>query len=132
MSATDLFRTHLSLIGNPASEEDLSIYSEDVVMTLVNAPEGHTKTLVGPAAIARFMGRIGEFFTIVSRPEPLIQETANGLVAEYKGDMISKETGRAYHQDYVAVVEVRGGQIAVIREYYDAIRVLRAIGDLDE
>ena len=52
-------------------------------------------------------------------------------MAEYHGDSICIDTGRPYNQDYIAVVGVENGQIKWIREYYDAIRVLRAIGDLD-
>lgn len=130
MTNAELLNHHVGLVGRPTSLGDREIYDESVVMTLMYSPEGHTHTLTGPDAILKFMARIGEFFQIVSRPDPLIVETATGAVAEYRGDMICLETGNTYHQDYAAIAEIVDGRIKAVREYYDPIRVLKAFGEL--
>ncbi len=129
-SNTELLRHHVSLVARPTQPGDREIYGEDVVMTLMYAPEGHTNTLKGPDAILRFMARIAEFFDITSRPTPQIVETAKGALAEYRGDMVCKETNSVYIQDYVAIAEITDGKIIAVREYYDPIRVLKAFGEL--
>ena len=130
MTNSELLAHHVSLVAKPTEPGDLEIYHSDVVMTLMYSPEGHTHTLNGPEAITKFMARIGEFFTITSRPAPRIVETGAGALAEYQGDMICLETNSAYRQDYVAVAEIDGGKIRAVREYYDPIRVLKAFGEM--
>jgi hypothetical protein len=131
MTNRELFKAHLALVGPATVPDDLSFYAPDVTLRLVNAPEGHTKIREGAQEVAAFMVRITQFFRDFTVTEPIIHETPDGFVAEYHGDSICIDTGRPYNQDYIAVVGVENGQIKWIREYYDAIRVLRAIGDLD-
>ena len=66
--------------------------------------------------------------------EANILETAdsNVIVAEYTGASNSKETGKPYRQNYIAVVSLRDGKIAHIREYYNPIRVLVTTGEIEE
>jgi ketosteroid isomerase-like protein len=130
MSNADLLRHHIGMVARPSEPGDREIYRDDVVMTLMYSPEGHTHILEGPEAIMKFMARIEQFFEIKSRPEPRILETPTGAVAEYKGDMVCLETGNEYHQDYVAFAEISDGKIKTIREYYDPIRVLKAFGEM--
>jgi len=130
MSNTDLLLHHVGLVGRPTQAGDREIYHDDVVMTLMYSPEGHTHTLTGPDVILKFMARIEEFFEITSRPEPRIVETSTGAVAEYQGDMVCRENGNVYRQDYVAIAEISDGKIRVVREYYDPIRVLKAFGEM--
>ena len=130
MTNTGLLHHHIGLVGRPTEVGDREIYHEDVEMTLMYSPEGHTHTLVGPDAILKFMARIGDYFAIKSRPAPRIQETPNGAIAEYQGDMVCLETNNEYHQDYVAIIETDTDKIRVIREYYDPIRVLKAFGEM--
>src|SRR5262249_5087274 len=92
MTNTELLRHHVGMVARPTQDGDREIYHDDVVMTLMYSPEGHTHTLEGPEAIMRFMARIEQFFEIKSRPAPVIVETSNGALAEYKGDMVCIET----------------------------------------
>lgn len=132
MPAVAAFRQHLAFIAAPHTEAEVAAtYADGATLTLMYSPEGHTHVLEGGAAIARFQTRIGEFFDVVTRAEPVIRETADGLVAEYEGHMISKESGKPYDQEYIAVVIAEGEKIKTIREYYDPIRVLRATGEME-
>lgn len=131
-SAADLLRSHLSLVGKSATPEELAaIYADDFVAEFPYAPEDHTRRLEGPEAIGRFLENIGKFAEAFKLGEPTIHETPTGCIAEYHGDSIFKSTGRAYSQDYISVVTVEGDKIKSIREYYDPMRVLRAMGEID-
>lgn len=130
-SASDLLRAHLALVGKAATAEDLAIYSDDVIAEFPYAPEDHTNRLEGPEAIAKFLENIGKFAEGFRLGEPVIHETATGCIAEYHGDAVFKSTGKSYSQDYISVVTVEDGQIASIREYYDPLRVLRAMGEIE-
>jgi ketosteroid isomerase-like protein len=132
MPKADVFRQHLSLIGRPTtSEEFLQIYTPEAVLELAYAPEGHTNRLESAERIAWFMGRIGEFFSDFQLGEPTFYETPTGVVVEYHGESTSKETGRRYVQDYVAIATFDGDRIAHIREYYNPTKVLWATGEID-
>lgn len=130
-SAADLLRSHLALVGKEATTEELSIYADDFVAEFPYAPEDHTRRLEGPAAIAQFLANIGKFAEAFKLGEPTIHETATGCVAEYHGDSVFKSTGRPNSQDYISVITVQDGKISSIREYYDPMRVLRAMGEID-
>jgi len=131
MTASELFRKHLSLMGNP---DDGAIYADDIVIDLPYAPKHHTGKLEGKEAVLRFLRNIGVYFENVSIGEPSIYETSdpNMIIAEYPGGSTSKETGLPYRQNYVSFVTVRDGKIAHIREYYDPIQVLVATGEIQE
>jgi len=131
MTSADLLVRHLSLAGRAATPEDLEIYTSDVVVEFPYAPEDHTQKLEGPAAVARFLEKIGSFAEGFRIGTPTVLDTADGFVAEYHGDAIFKDTGKPYSQDYIVVVKVQGGRIAHIREYYDPLRVLRAMGEIE-
>ena len=131
MSAIDLFRRHLANVGKSADAQDLSIYSESVRFEFPYAPEGHTRELSGHAGVSRFLENIGKFTEGFTLGEPNIREVTHGVIAEYHGDAVFKDSQKPYSQDYVAVVTVENDQITVLREYYDGIRVLRALGEMD-
>jgi ketosteroid isomerase-like protein len=129
-NAAELLRRHLSLVGRTATPEDLSIYATDVIVEFPYAPEDHTRRLEGPGAVGRFMENIGKFSEGFKLGEPTIHETKTGCIAEYHGDAVFKSTGLPYSQDYISVLTVEDGKIKRIREYYDPLRVLRALGEI--
>ena len=132
MTARELLSRHLSFIGVGATAEETAlVYSPNVVSEFPYAPPDHTRRLEGPDALIGFLGRIGTFAEDIVIHPPTIYDTATGLIAEYKGESVFKESGRKYEQDYVAVVTVEDGLITHISEYYDPLRVLRAMGEID-
>lgn len=129
-TSAELLKAHLSLVGRDATPDDLEIYAEDLVVEFPYAPDDHTHRLDGRAQIARFMGAIGEFAENIRLGEPVIHETQDGFIAEYRGESIFKATRSPYSQDYISVFKVSNGQIVSIREYYNPLRVLRALGEM--
>lgn len=129
-TASELISIHLSHIGKPVSEQDQSIYSPNIVAEFPYAPDGHTTKLEGPEAVGAFLARIATFARDIRIGEPKIHETPTGAIAEYHGDSVFTDTNLPYSQDYIVVFTVVDGQFAHFREYYDGLRVLKAIGEL--
>ena len=132
MDRAALVKAHIGLIGQTQAPDLGAIYTDDASLELVNAPEGHTKRRDGKEEIAAFLLRIATFFHDIKIGEPRILLTEDGgAVAEYHGDLIYTENDRSYSQDYVAFFTFENDRIKTVREYYDAVRVLRVTGELD-
>lgn len=130
MSHAELLRIHLANAGKARSEQNADIYSADLVVEFAYAPEGHTRRLDGVEACLGFLSRISTFAMGFSLSEPTIVSEGDTFVAEYHGSATFKDTNLPYEQDYVLVGHVEGGKIAGLREYYDPMRVLRAMGEI--
>jgi ketosteroid isomerase-like protein len=59
-------------------------------------------------------------------------EGDDAIFAEVHADATVIATGRPYHQDYVFYLRARGGKIVLIREYFDAVRLLAAFRETSE
>jgi len=130
MSHTELLRRHLANAGKPRAEQDADVYAEDLVTEFPYAPEDHTRRLEGPEALLGFLSRIATFALGFKLSEPTLVSEGDTFVAEYHGSATFKSTGLPYEQDYVLVGQVRDGKIASLREHYDPLRVLRAMGEI--
>ncbi|MGV3616429.1 MAG: nuclear transport factor 2 family protein [Fimbriimonas sp.] len=131
MSNAELFRRHLNNFAKPVEEQDLTVYADGFVAEFPFAPVDHTRRLEGAEAISRFFSKIPSFsdgFKIGDAVK--IVESGDDLVAEYTGSSVFKDTNLPYAQEYVAVAKIQDGKIAHIREYYDPMRVLRALGEI--
>ncbi len=131
MNHADLLKSHLQNAGKPRAEQDGDIYTEDLVVEFPYAPEGHTRQLDGPEACLAFFSRISSFALGFKISEPTIVSDGDTFVAEYHGSATFKESGLPYEQDYVLVATVEDGKLKSLREHYDPLRVLRAMGEID-
>lgn len=127
MSHPELFARHLENVGS--ASPNLEIYAADIVAEFPYAPEGHTNRLEGTAALGRFLAAIGTFALDYTRTETTFHETPNGVVAEYGATAVFKDTGLRYTQQYIVVAEMADGKITRLREFYNPIRVLEALGE---
>lgn len=130
MSHADLLQRHLQNAGKPRSAQDADVYAEDLVVEFPYAPEGHTRRLDGREACLAFLSRISSFAEGFSIGEPTILSVGDSFVAEYHGSATFKDTGLPYEQDYVLIAKVRDGKLDSLREHYDPLRVLRAMGEI--
>ncbi len=130
MSHLDLLQRHLANVGKPRSSQDAEVYAEDLVTEFPYAPEGHTRLLDGPEELLSFLSRISSFAEGFALGTPTIVSEGDTFVAEYHGSATFKESGLPYEQDYVVVAKVRDGKLASLREHYDPLRVLRAMGEI--
>ena len=130
MNHSDLLHRHLGNAGLPRDEQNREIYADDLVVEFPYAPDGHTRKLEGPEAFLAFFARISSFaegFRI--GPATLLSE-GDTFVAEYHGSATFKDSGLPYEQDYVLVAHVKDGKFAHLKEHYDPLRVLRAMGEI--
>ena len=130
MSNLDLVERHLKNAGIPREEQDATIYTEDLIVEFPYAPEGHTRKLDGPEAFLAFFARISSFAEGFSITQPTLISEGDSFVAEYHGSATFKDTQLPYEQDYVLVGTVRDGKLAHLKEHYDPMRVLRAMGEI--
>lgn len=130
MSHIELLQLHLQNAGKPRAEQRGDIYAGDLIVEFPYAPEGHTRRLEGPEACLAFFSRISSFAEGFRIGAPTIVSEGDAFVAEYHGSATFKDTGLPYEQDYVLVAQVQDGKLKSLREHYDPMRVLRAMGEI--
>ena len=132
MDAAQIVNRHIANIAKPISEQDHSIYSEQLVSEFPNAPEGHTSRLEGPAALGKFLAAIGGFAPERYVDELEVFEAGENVVALFCSRFKVKENGRSCSMPMILILGLEGGRIARLREFYDPLKVLRAFGELPE
>jgi len=89
---------------------------------------GVSSPLRGTAAIAKsvksFLDDVRDFQVEVLKVYRVEGEDA--VLAEFTARATVISTGRPYNQNYILYLRAEGGKIAVLREYFDAPRVVAA------
>lgn len=132
MNSVEIVKRHIANIAEPISEQDHSIYSDKLVSEFPNAPEGHTSRLEGPAALGRFLAAIGSFAPERRVDEVEVFDAGEDVVALFRSNFRVKDSGRSCSMPMILILQMEGGQIVRLREYYDPLKVLRAFGELPE
>jgi ketosteroid isomerase-like protein len=125
-----LLEQHLSHIGKPVEEQDLTIYAETLRVEFPFAPDGHTQLLEGPEALGKFLAAIAVFTTGHAITQLETATFDGGFVIEYEESSTFRGTGRAYASRIVWTARVETGKIVRLREHYNPLRVLEALGEL--
>lgn len=90
--------------------------------------------LEGKSALEAYLPKVGELFTV----EALILDRAilsgdgRHAVLEFSGKAYANGTGARYDQDYVSVLDLRGGLISRYRDYWIPLIVLAAADGADK
>jgi ketosteroid isomerase-like protein len=127
--ASDLLQQHIqTLVDDNARWQTL--IADDLLWELVYAPAiGHPARLTGREEVMRhvnwFRGAVENFRFFDIRVSAFADPEA--AVAEFKGEGLIKPTGRIYRQDYVLFLRAVDRKIAVLREYFDPVRVAKAL-----
>ena len=130
MTEQELLEHHLANIAKPIEAQDLSIYATNLRVEFPFSPDGHTQSLDGPEALGKFLANIATF---TEGHQITSLETATfpgGFVVEYDESSTFRATGRAYASRIVWTARVESGQIVRLREHYNPLRVLKALGEL--
>ena len=106
-----------------------ALYAEGAAMEYpYGAYAGVSSPLRGTAAIAKsvksFLDDVRDFQVEVLKVYPVEGEDA--VLAEFTARATVISTGRPYNQNYILYLRAEGGKIAVLREYFDAPRVVAA------
>lgn len=132
MNSTEIVNRHIANIAKSLTEQDHSIYSEQLVSEFPNAPEGHTSRLEGPAALGKFLAAIGNFAPERRVDDVEVFDAGEDVVALFQSSFSVKENGRSCSMPMILILRLEGGKIVRLREYYDPLKVLRAFGELPE
>ena len=132
MNPTEIVNRHIANIAKPISDQDHSIYSEQLVSEFPNAPEGHTSRLEGPAALGKFLAAIGNFAPERRAEEVEVFNAGEDIVALFQSNFKVKDNGRSCSMPMILILRMDSGKIVRLREYYDPLKVLRAFGELPE
>lgn len=130
MTEQELLEQHLANIGKSVEAQNLAIYAETLRVEFPFAPDGHTQSLDGPEALGKFLAAIATFTTghTITHLETAVFE--GGFVIEYEESSVFRGTSRAYVSRIVWTARTASGKITRLREHYNPIRVLEALGEL--
>jgi ketosteroid isomerase-like protein len=124
-----------SNMGDQLAPEAISfvdMLAEDAVMEFPFAPPGLPRCLDGKAAIQKHVESLGGLIQIESFSSTAVHRTSSGFVLEFTCKGIGTKTGRAYNQDYISVITLRGGRIVRYRDYWNPLTVIDALKPVEE
>ena len=130
MTEQELLEQHLTNIGKPVDTQDLTIYADTLRVEFPFAPDGHTQSLDGPEAMGKFLAAIATFTEGHQITSLETVAFPGGFVIEYEESSTFRGTGRAYASRIVWTARTASGKITRLREHYNPIRVLEALGEL--
>lgn len=130
MTEQELLEQHLANIGKPIEAQNLAIYAEALHVEFPFAPDGHTRSLDGPEAMGKFLAAIATFTTGHQLTDLETAVFDGGFVIEYEESSVFRGTSRAYKSRIVWTARTASGKITRLREHYNPLRVLEALGEL--
>jgi ketosteroid isomerase-like protein len=131
--AASALAAHLDLITRDI-ERWLALFADDAIVEFPYAASFAMPTrLTGRSEIRAHFARTPDLFRELRFRDLRLHAIAPHLAfAEVHGSATIATTGRAYEQDYVMLLEWRGGAIVRYREYWDATVAMRAFGGDDQ
>lgn len=106
-------------------EAFLELFHEEVSFEFPYAPEPYAKRLNGKKELRAHVTGLKDVFEIRSFSEPVIHRSADGPVftAEFEGHGIMLDSGKPYDQQYISVIELKGGKIIRYQDYWNPLSV---------
>ncbi len=117
----------------PGAETLLDMMADDVSFEFPFALPGGIQRLAGKAALAAYLPKVSELFTIeaLTLDSAIISTDGRQAVLEFTGKAHANATGARYDQDYVSVLDLRDGLIVRYRDYWNPLTVLAATDGAD-
>ncbi len=133
-SLSALLRESLGDALLPSSETLLDMMTDDVVFEFPYALPGGIRRIEGKAALADYLPRFGELFTMESMAliRAILSDDGQHAVVEFSAKAHANDTGARYDQDYVSVIDLRNGRISRYRDYWNPLIVISATGGADK
>ncbi|MBW0105115.1 nuclear transport factor 2 family protein [Pseudonocardia sp. KRD-291] len=106
------------------------LWAVDGVMEFPFAAPGSPQRLDGRAAVQDYLHDYTDHVDLREVVDRTLHRTTDPdvVIVEFEVDGVALATGNAYRLRYVAVVTVRGGEIAHYRDYWSPLAVAEAIG----
>lgn len=88
------------------------------------------KNIEGKEALAEYLPKVGELFTIESMTldRAILSSDKKNAVLEFTSKAYANETSQRYDQTYVSVIDITNGLISRYRDYWNPLIVLSATG----
>lgn len=130
-SLADILKEQLGEQLAPGADAFPDFFAEDGVLECPFAPDGDMVQTIGQANIAAYFGKLkgtlgSDGTTLVAAYHGAADPTVT--VLEYEATARNEHTGASYPQRYVALVKMHQGRIALYREYWNPLPVLKAFG----
>lgn len=133
VSNMDIARRYLEAINAWDFAAMRAMLASDVVFEMPFAPAGFERRIDGLEKVMAFLVQVPG--VVVDGSENLhdividtLSTNPNEIVAEYKSNMKLIPTGLGYTNEYVTRFSIRDGKITRFAEYYDAGRLVLALG----
>ena len=111
---------------SPGVADYLDMFCDDGVLETPYVPARASSAWRGKAVIADYLSSLSDTMVMQSMTLRSSRPTERGAVLEYSGDVYRSDHEVTFRQDYIAVIELRDGRIALFREYSDPLRVSEA------
>lgn len=110
-------------------EKLYDLCTDDVRMSIPYQLPGFPNHGAGKEQLRQLNGAMGRYSSTaqtVVKVEPMLNP--DSFLVAVKGDMVVRDTGRPYHNDYLNIFRFRDGKIAEWVSYHDPVRQLVAFG----
>ncbi|MEM8682279.1 MAG: nuclear transport factor 2 family protein [Pseudomonadota bacterium] len=126
----NLLRSGLGDRLAPGAETLLDMMADDCVFEMPYAPPGFIRRIDGRDALERYLAALPGLIDIEDMFDLRIHESIdpNTVILEFRGEG-QGQTGAPYDQQWISVIETRGGHIARYVDYWDPLVTLNAVGD---
>lgn len=127
-SLSALLRQGLGDLLSPDAETLLDIMTEDIVFEFPFALADGIERLEGKQALAAYLPKVGELFTIEALVlhRAILSKDGQHAVLEFAGKAYANASGHRYDQTYISVLDLRDGLISRYRDYWNPLIVMTA------
>jgi uncharacterized protein len=132
-SLSALLREGLGAALSSEGDTFLDLMTDDISFEFpFYLPDGIRK-IEGKEALAAYLPKVGELFTIESMTldRTIMSADKTAAVLEFTSKAHANGSSLRYDQTYVSVVDIRNGLISRYRDYWNPLVVLSATGGAD-
>ena len=105
-----------------------AMFTEDGVMEFPYAPAGAPQRVEGQEALKAYLAGFPEMIKLTCLHPATFHHSDQVMVAEFSADGVATQTGNAFTQRYISVIEHRDGRITRYRDYWNPLVAQAALG----
>ena len=105
-----------------------AMFAENGVMEFPFAPAGTPLRVEGKEALKAYLTAFPEMITLTRIHPATFHHSPQVMVAEFSADGVATQTGNAFTQGYISVIEHRDGRITRYRDYWNPLVAQAALG----